>query len=212
MERIPFPKIWLFLLPFCLAVILGSCGTNASATPAPTQQGEPRPSSSRTCQTKQLYLVEERGGAAAGHLGARFSFTNHSKATCTLQGYPSLQQLDVQHKSLNEPIIQTTWAYVYHTPSPLLVSLHVGEKAYFVIEWTDVCSAISASFLLITPPGNQSAILIDIRHPAPLSTVRTLAESQVLLPISLHIAACQDTVHISPLVPNCQALGGFRCD
>ncbi len=206
---------WLSLL----IVVVFLCSCTASPTSSPSATARPgrtvsvtstvksmQPSSvvRATCQTSQLSLIVGRSGAALGHTSTPFTFINHSQQTCTLAGYPALQQQDARHKSVTEPILQNPTAYTYHTPGPRLITLAPGGKAYFVIEWTTICNSSRVFFLLITPPGNKTPFLVDLQHgtasPQTFSSSGMLPENQASLFSVLLASPCPDTVNISPLV------------
>ena len=193
---------------FVIVVFLSSCMTSATdskpVTSSPGNRTEPTSTAHAICQTRQLLLTEGRGGAGLGHSATLFTFENHSQQTCMLSGYPALQQLDVQHKPITEPIQQSPTAYTYNTLGPRLITLAPGGKAYFIIEWYDVCDSPFASFLLITPPGNKTSFLVDLEHrsasPQTFSAPYTLQENQASFFGTIYASACPDTVNISPLV------------
>ncbi len=199
MKRIPFPKRWFFLslLPFCMAVILGSCGTNApttnTATSEPPARPEPSPGAFVTCQTGQLLLVAGQMTSNLGNAGVQLSFENRSRVSCTLSGYPTLQLLDAQQKPVQAKIIRSTAGYLYSTRPPQMISLHPGQKAYFAVTWGNLgCGklppasyASPVSFLWVTPPLNQLSLLVAV-----------------------HFCAFGNAVSVSPLEPS-QILGVF---
>ncbi len=192
MELVPFPKRWLLLSLFSVAVILGSCRTPATATNAAAPRPEPTPSARATCQTKQLLLAKGQFTSNLGNAGLQFSFENHARLSCTLFGYPTLQLLDAQHQPLLAQIKRSTGAYLYRTRNPQVISLRPGEKAYFVVAWGNVgcgdappTDTTPTSFLLITPPLNQTSFVVAFR-----------------------ICAFDNQVLVSPLEPS-QILGVF---
>jgi Protein of unknown function (DUF4232) len=198
MERIPFPKRWLFLslLPFCAAVILGSCSTPATstnvATRPPASQPEPTSTARAPCQTRQLLFVVGQLTSNLGNAGLEFSFKNQSRVSCTLFGYPKLQLLDAQHKPLRVQITRSTSGYLYRTRDPQVISLHPGEKADFAITWgnlgcgdTSPTYATPTAFLLVTLPLNKASFLVATR-----------------------LCAYGNQVSVSPLEPS-QILGVF---
>lgn len=193
---------------FIVVVFLSSCMATATgskpASSGVSNRTEPTPAAHAICQTGQLVLTEGRGGAGLGHQSTPFTFENHSQQTCTLYGYPALKQLDAGHKPITEPIQQSPGAYTYNTHGPRIITLAPGGKAYFLIEWTDVCNSPFVYFLLITPPGNKTAFLVDLQHatasPQTFSRPLTLPRNQASILSIVHASACEDTVTISPLV------------
>jgi len=179
MELVPFPKRWLFLSLFLfgVAVILSSCGTPATSTnaltSAPTPLPEAPPSAGATCQTRQLLLAAGPINSALGNAGLELSLKNQSPVSCKLFGYPTLHLLDAQQKPLKMQITRSTSGYLYRTQAPQVISLPPGEKAYFAITWSNLgCSgappteamSIRTSFLLVTPPLNQTSLLVAFQN------------------------------------------------
>ena len=199
MKRLPFPKRWVFLslLPFCLAVILGSCGPNApptnTAPSEPVARPDPSPGARGPCQTGQLLLAAGQMMSALGNAGVQLSFQNRSPVSCTLSGYPTLQLLDAQQKPVQARILRSTAGYLYSTRPPQTISLHPGKFAYFAVTWGNLgCGKIPPasyaspiSFLRVTPPLNQLSLLVAV-----------------------HFCAFGNGVSVSPLEPS-QILGVF---
>lgn len=204
----PQRRIFFFLSLFFMTVILGSCMAPAteskSVSSNPVSRPEPTPTVRVMCQTSQLLLIVGRGGAALGHQSTPFTFENHSQQTCTLAGYPTLKQLDAGRKPMTEPIQQSSVAYTYRTRGPQLITLAPRGKAYFVIEWYDVCASSFAFFLLITPPDNKTAFLVDLEHNTAssetFSVPNTLPGNQATSSGAMYASTCLDTVNVSSLV------------
>jgi hypothetical protein len=157
--------------------------TRTGVQPAP--RVSPSEASPAPCQTQQLLLAFDEGGVAVGNAGAQFVFANQSKGSCTLVGYPALQLLDARHQPIRAQVGQATVAYLYSTHAPHRFVLQAGEKAYFVVEWSNLGCATPSAFLRVTPPDNQTPLLIAFRF-----------------------CAYEEYVEISPLEPD-KVLGVF---
>jgi hypothetical protein len=158
----------------------GSASTSTAGARPPTATAMPGP----TCQTSQLALAQDRSGVALGHVGVLLRIDNHSPETCALEGYPTLQLLDAHQQPLPTHEQQTTMAYTFTVPVPQPVVLAPSASAYVHLEWSDVppsgqpCSS-GVAFLQITPPHNQTPLLIR-----------------------LDAGACDGTIITSPLEPS----------
>jgi hypothetical protein len=138
-----------------------SATTTALATaPATATQGLP-------CQTRQLALTLDRSGVALGHVSVLLRLANRSQQTCVLTGYPTLQLLDAHQQPLPTHEQQTTSAYTFTVPAPQPVVLASGASAYLHLEWRDIplsdqpCFS-GVAFLQVTPPHNQTALLLAL--------------------------------------------------
>jgi hypothetical protein len=155
---------------------------------------EPSPGAQVPCQTQQLLLVAGQMASDLGNAGVQLSFKNRSLVNCTLVGYPTLQLLTAQQKPLQAQITGSTSGYLYSTRPPQMISLHPGQKAYFVVTWTNLgCGKIPpasyaslVSFLRVTPPLNQASLLIAVQFCAFRNQVAVspVESSQVLFVFS----------------------------
>lgn len=186
-------RVWTVRAALALLVVggLGGCAANApgaqtgTATPTSTQViqsgATQTPSASTTqtpaatttpaivgvpnCQPNQLTLTMLTVGAAAGHLGQMGKFTNASKTTCTLYGFPGAQMLDAQHNPLPTKALWQTSAYMYSNQQKQLVKLAPGAAAYFAVTWSDVTvgsetSCPTSAYLSVTPPNDFSVLTV----------------------------------------------------
>jgi len=90
----------------------------------------------------------------------QFSFQNTSNSTCTLFGYPDIQILNSDHHAISTRVTHAEDAYLFSTVPLKVVSLKPTAKAYFVVEWVNLCNVKSPSsaFLRATPSGQTSAL------------------------------------------------------
>jgi hypothetical protein len=156
--------LWLCSVAFVFAGC-AHASSSAGATPTvPAPRSSPSPSAPALCQTQHLLLAFDKSGVALGNAAAQFVLVNQSKQSCTLFGYPALQLLDARHQPIRAHVGQFTGAYLYITHAPHRFVLLAGGKAYFVVEWGNVGDcATPTAFLRMTPPGNQTPLLIAYR-------------------------------------------------
>jgi hypothetical protein len=120
------------------------------------------------CVRNQLGVRSNGSQGAAGTIYGAWVFTNVSKTTCTLKGYPSL---DLYGK-VGRPIPTTVQDDLL--PGPRLVTLAPGDAATFHTSYSDVPSSRRAcpvsSVMQVTSPGAQESLFI----PATLQPCRGL--------------------------------------
>ena len=109
-------------------------------------------------------LAFDTGTTAMSQAAAQFILVNQSSESCRLEGYPTLQFLDVHHQALRAQVLPSIGGYFYITQAPQMVVLPASGHAYFVIEWgmTGTC-ATPIAFLQVTPPENQAPLLLAFR-------------------------------------------------
>jgi Protein of unknown function (DUF4232) len=165
------------LLVLCLAwLTLAGCdylgltpGRAPSHSPTAAPSLTPRTSATPVilsgCATSQLAIIQNHTGLAMGHAAILFQLLNQSQKTCTLEGYPDVQLLDAHQHPVPTHLHQVTLAYTFSVPPPQQIVLAPGDSAYFQLEWTDVSPSgqgcpTNGSFMRITPPMNQSGIVV----------------------------------------------------
>jgi Domain of unknown function (DUF4232) len=184
----PVRGTFWFLWLCSVAFVLGGCAHASSSAGLTPTVPAPRvsPSAPAPCQTQHLQLAFDKSAAAMSNDGVQFVLVNQSKEDCTLFGYPALQLLDARHQPIRAQVVQSTGAYLYITHAPQRLVLQAGRKAYFVVEWGNLGDcAPPPAFLRVTPPGNQTPLLLAFRF-----------------------CPDKDGVEISPLEPD-QVLGVF---
>jgi hypothetical protein len=176
-----------FTLTLTLAITaLAGCGTTSTAnasSKSPTATATSVTAPSQTCQTDQLALALERNGVALGHVADILRIDNRGPYTCSLEGYPTIELLDANRVPLPTHQQRTTMAYTFNVSAPQSVVLAAGAAAYFHLEWSDDASsgqfcASNAAYLQVTPPQNQTPLLLQ-----------------------LAVGACDGNIITSPLVP-----------
>jgi hypothetical protein len=112
-----------------------------------------------------VWLGLGQGGAAAGSTFYQLEFTNVSKRSCRLFGFPGVSA--VGRRRLGSP------AQRNRALTPRAVNLLPGATAHTVVQLTDVlnypaarCRPATASFLHVYPPAERRAEDIPFRFRA----------------------------------------------
>lgn len=124
--------------------------------------------SSRTCATNQLHLTQQFLGEAAEQFTDTFTFTNDSSQACGLAGWPAVSLRSPSGGPVpvrTQRVLQTTSLGSVH---PLQLSPH--GSASFDLYGADFNAAADkpcpgTSVILVTPPGNRSAMRTAVRVP-----------------------------------------------
>ena len=141
------------------AVALVSATTSAGTTP-------PLP-----CASSQLSLAEVITPRTAGlNAGALFSFTNTSRHTCTLLGYPTFSAREPNGRMALQRVDHGgTYASVarrrIHQKDP--IPLRHGDDAVFGVTWaqhqpSQYCLDPPTLYVTSVPPGNTQALVTRI--------------------------------------------------
>ena len=104
-------------------------------------------------------MAVDQGNGAAGSIYFPLQFTNLSKHTCSMRGFPGVSAVDRNGHQLGSP---AGWGSV---TAPRTVLLAPGATAHAILRWSDVevttapgCNpTFAASYLRIYPPGRYSA-------------------------------------------------------
>ncbi len=146
---------------------------------AATSSGTARTSAAavHACTTADLgaWVAVDQGNGAAGSIYFPLQFTNLSKQTCSMRGFPGVSAINRNGHQLGSP---AGWASV---TAPRTVLLAPGATAHAILRWSDVevttapgCDpTFTASELRIYPPGQFSAThaffsLEVCSHPGPV--------------------------------------------
>ena len=92
------------------------------------------------------------------------TLTNSSRHTCALDGYPGLGLLNSRHQVLHTV---THWGSTFYANDPgrRLVDLAPGQTARARLAGTQAgSSAVSASYLDVTPPDSTAHLTISFRQ------------------------------------------------
>lgn len=118
------------------------------------------------CTTSDLRV--SLNGSASDSLshaaGLILTLTNSSRHTCALDGYPGLGLLNSRHQVLHTV---THWGSTFYANDPgrRLVDLAPGQTARASLAWTQAgSSAVSASYLDVTPPDSTAHLTISFRQ------------------------------------------------
>jgi hypothetical protein len=158
----------------CLLAV-AACGsdgtTGATPSPAASAPAASKPSTERgvtACAASQLRIALTDTGALAGQAGGYLRFTNVSRATCSLTGWPVVTGVTASGKITPFRHARSTMfgAWRYSAPLPV-VTLAPGNSAYTVVAADDQpagsqtgCPAPDVR-LRVAVPGNQSATLVS---------------------------------------------------
>ncbi|MGH3121584.1 MAG: DUF4232 domain-containing protein [Streptosporangiaceae bacterium] len=132
-----------------------------SRTPAAVPASAAAPSAAAAaCTTSDLRV--SLGGSATGSAshaaGLILTLTNSSRHTCALDGYPGLELLNSRHQVLHT-ITRRGSTFYANDPGRRLPGLAPGQTARASLAWTRArSSAVSASYLNITPPGSTARL------------------------------------------------------
>lgn len=144
------------------------CVTTSSSTTT-----EPAVSAVPPCRDGAISVSGAGGGAGLGHEGQVILFTNDSKSTCTLSGYPGVAALDEQGNQVVQAE-RTLNGYLgglqNGATTPPTVASAPGQSASAQVEGTDVPVAPATSCpsypaLLVTPPNLTTSVRVTTGLP-----------------------------------------------
>ena len=162
-----------------MSLILAACGSLKANSPStttphhiaptvttPTVSATSTPGQITTgaeCQNGQINVGALFGGVGAGSAEQVISFTNVSKSTCTLTGYPGVAALDAQ----STPVDQAQ----REAETLIAVTLAPGQMASATVSGSEIpmgnatsCPYYSPSFL-VTPPNLTESTRLAITGP-----------------------------------------------
>jgi hypothetical protein len=185
-------KPWLMLAAGTVlaGAVLAGCGPGGSGTAAGSRTAGPSshaagsvtpaqaPATSGTsatvpasaaapsaCTTSDLRVsVDGSASDSLGHaVGTELVLANSSRHTCALDGYPGLRLLDSRHQVLDTVTHRGSTFYA-NDPGRRPVDLAPGQTARAALAWTAAgSSAVSASYLEVTPPSSTTHLTISFR-------------------------------------------------
>ncbi|MGH3170236.1 MAG: DUF4232 domain-containing protein [Trebonia sp.] len=123
--------------------------------------------SSAACSTNDLKItIGDDGGGAAGSFYSAIDFTNTSKASCTLYGYPGVSLRDSSFGQIGAAAVRGT------TTAPSVVTLAPGATGNAVLRMTDpgvyspgTCHQATSSYLMIYPPNQTESYELPFKEP-----------------------------------------------
>jgi hypothetical protein len=138
---------------------LAITGAAFAATSAGTAHAAPAAVPACTAANLGAWLAIDQGNGAAGTIFYPLEFTNLSKHTCVMRGFPGVSVLDRHGKQLGAP---ATWD---HQAPVRTVVLAPGATAHAILGWADAfitsspgCHPVFSAFeLRIFPPGQRAA-------------------------------------------------------
>lgn len=122
-------------------------------------------SSYPACRTSQLTIWRgEPGDGAAGSFYYELQFSNTSKTTCSLYGFPGVAAVNSHGAQLGSPARRD------HRFAPTKVMLAPGVTTHAVLRIADVsnyppttCQPTTAAALRIIPPNRSAASILSFR-------------------------------------------------
>ncbi|MBV2357520.1 DUF4232 domain-containing protein [Streptomyces sp. J2-1] len=125
-----------------------------------TASAAPRPAATHTCSASNLRVSLGRAEGAAGSLYETVRFTNTSKSSCALRGYPGVSVLDSAHHQIGKAATRSGRSYG-------TVTLKPGHSATSVLRTTNgpiggACDK-PGSYLRFYPPASTSSITVPAK-------------------------------------------------
>jgi hypothetical protein len=121
----------------------------------------PAPAAVRACTASDLgaWVAVTQGNGAAGSIFYPLQFTNLSRHTCAMRGFPGVSAIDRNGHQLGSP---ASWNHAVPARTVLLAP---GATAHTILRWSDVevatapgCHPVFSTFeLRIYPPGQYRA-------------------------------------------------------
>jgi hypothetical protein len=146
-----------------VAAAAAGLAISTAAFAATASPGTPRTASAAvsSCTAGALgaWVAVDQGNGAAGSIFFPLQFTNLSKHTCTLRGFPGVSVIDRNGKQLGSP---ARWDHVRPVTTVVLAP---GATAHTILRWSDAavttspgCHPVFTAFeLRIFPPNQRSA-------------------------------------------------------
>jgi hypothetical protein len=166
---------------------IAACGSPGAASGPATPQVRTGTTTGRTtagsvtaCGASQLRIALTNTGALGGQAGGYLRFTNDSRATCSLTGWPVVAGVTASGKTTTFRHAQSTMfgAWQYSAPLPM-VTLRPGNSAYAVVAADDQpvgtqtrCPAPDIS-LRVAAPDTSSAVRVSAWLPGAVSYLPT---------------------------------------
>ena len=117
------------------------------------------------CRLRQLSIAHRSQGAA-GTIRFRFVFTNTSSSTCKLFGFPGMQMLNKNHKSIPTHVHRGTGHGVPPEPETDVV-MTPGQHGSFYAGYSDVPTGNQrcriSSFVEVTPPNDFNHFTLSLK-------------------------------------------------
>lgn len=174
-------KARLFLAPCLAAALLLAVVTSSTAAPTPT--------ATKACSASGLvvWAGEEPGGGAAGSVYYRIELTNLSTATCTVNGYPKVNAVDLKGGRIG--------AFATHEKGKAAkpVTLAPGQSATAQLRIVDAlnypadkCKATTAAGLRVAIPGGSGNKIAPLAFE---TCVRATSKTLAVAPVQATVTA-----------------------
>ncbi|WP_084724561.1 DUF4232 domain-containing protein [Streptacidiphilus melanogenes] len=138
----------------CATLLVGAGSGSAFA------QGAHAPAGCSTADLK-VALHPDDNQAGVGNFGEDLVFTNASRQTCTVYGYPGLGLLGSTHGALP---IKVVWGSTYfvHDPGRHTVTLRPGQSAWADLAWNAPygVKSVKPAYLEVTPPNQWTHVTL----------------------------------------------------
>lgn len=149
-------------MPAALAVVVLLLASSAAEGRVPA-----RAAAAKRCSSSQLRVKLGNAEGALGHIGQVVSFLNTSASTCTLDGYPDLQMLDVAGDAVHTQLRHGI-AYTVPPVPRRLVIVKPGARASFDVGYDDSTGyereqCPTSARVEITPPHAVTPITVRWR-------------------------------------------------
>jgi hypothetical protein len=154
----PRHLFWIVLLATVATLV-----SRPALTPARSAASSARSPAVRECATSGLVIWMGPGNGTAGSIFYPLEFTNLSRRTCTLRGYPGVSAVDLASHRLGGDAGRNGY-------QPLAtVTLARGAAATAVMRITDTgalppsgCREASAAGVRVYPPGQRAAKIVPL--------------------------------------------------
>ncbi len=114
------------------------------------------------CTTSDLKLTADQSSGAAGNDGTAIIFTNISKQSCTLYGYPTVQYYDASGTVVSNVVEELEGGMIFANPSPSTVTLTPNHTASVGLSYTEGgANSSNATKIAIFLPGQSTAMPLD---------------------------------------------------
>ena len=141
------------------------------------------------CRSNEMVLSQQHGQVAAGMIGISFQLRSTAAASCTLYGFPGVQQLGGTAQPIPTYLHWSTTRYLIGAVPERTITLAPGAGVYFVLEFSDVPNAgqpcLAAGSVRITPPNAYRYVVGQVHGIAPCGGMITASPVLTSDPLAL---------------------------
>jgi Protein of unknown function (DUF4232) len=148
----------------------GPGSSTKQSSPLATRPNQLPPIAGPRCQNGQLKVTSLSGGAGAGQRDEVFGFSNVSKTSCTVTGYPVVVALDAQGGDIRaaEPVLDGIGGVHTGATTPPTVTLKPGQSASATMggDNNPVGTSASCPFypsFVVAPPDQTQSVKVPAR-------------------------------------------------